>query len=81
MAARSKYLILGGLADRARRERLARVPAIAARELFSKSRHELIAETAYHRAARRGFQGGNPDEDWYEAEAEVEALLRRGRPF
>ncbi len=49
--------------------------------LFAKSRHELIAETAYYRAERRGFSPGDPDEDWREAEREVEELLRRDCPF
>lgn len=40
----------------------------------------MIAERAYLRAERRGFQGGSPLQDWLEAEAEVdELLLRRGR--
>lgn len=51
-----------------------------ARRLFARSRHDMIAEAAYHRAARRGFAGGDPDRDWYEAEAEIEALLRASRP-
>jgi hypothetical protein len=50
-------------------------------ELFAKSRHELIAELAYYKAERRGFQGGDPDRDWCEAEIEVEELLRKERPF
>ncbi len=49
--------------------------------LFSKSRYELIAEAAYYRAERRGFAAGDPDEDWREAEREVEDLLRRDCPF
>ena len=40
-------------------------------------RHALIAETAYRRAERRGFQGGDPVADWLESEKEVDALLRR----
>jgi hypothetical protein len=37
----------------------------------------MIAETAYRRAERRGFQGGDPVADWLESEKEVDALLRR----
>jgi len=40
-----------------------------------RSRHELVAEAAYYKAERRGFVGGDADQDWYEAEAEVD-----GRP-
>jgi hypothetical protein len=40
-------------------------------------RRQMIAEAAYFRAERRGFDGGDPVRDWCEAEAEVDALLRR----
>jgi hypothetical protein len=39
-------------------------------------RHALIAENAYLRAERRGFAPGHETEDWLEAEAEVDALLK-----
>jgi len=42
-------------------------------------RRRLIAESAYLRAERRGFQGGDPHEDWIAAEAEIDALLMRPR--
>lgn len=32
-------------------------------------RHQMIAEAAYRRAQQRSFVGGNPEDDWYEAEA------------
>ena len=62
-----KYRILG----------VSEPPAV---EPITKSRHELIAELAYYKAERRGFQGGDPDRDWHEAEMEVEEQLRKGRP-
>jgi hypothetical protein len=34
----------------------------------------LITEKAYHRIQRRGFVGGDPLEDWSEAEREVDAI-------
>ncbi|CDH47561.1 DUF2934 domain-containing protein [Candidatus Contendibacter odensensis] len=34
-------------------------------------RHAWIAEAAYYRAKRRGFQGGCSLEDWLEAEREI----------
>ncbi|MEZ5579556.1 MAG: DUF2934 domain-containing protein [Candidatus Competibacteraceae bacterium] len=34
----------------------------------------MIAEAAYFRAERRGFQGGCPMEDWLEAEHEISQL-------
>jgi hypothetical protein len=39
-------------------------------------RQQMIAEAAYFRAERRGFDRGDPLEDWCEAEAEVDARLR-----
>jgi DUF2934 family protein len=45
--------------------------------MSAEQRHALIAETAYRRAERRGFQGGDPVADWLESEKEVDALLRR----
>jgi Protein of unknown function (DUF2934) len=41
-----------------------------------RSRHDLIAELAYFRALKRGFEPGHEVEDWLEAEAEFEQ--RRG---
>lgn len=38
-------------------------------------RTRLIAETAYLRAERRGFMGGDPVVDWLEAEEEVDSAL------
>lgn len=40
-------------------------------------RRQMIAEAAYFRAERRGFSGGDAVRDWCEAEAEVDARLRR----
>lgn len=41
-------------------------------------RQHLIAEVAYLKAERRDFVGGDPKQDWEEAEAEVDRLLLRG---
>ena len=38
----------------------------------------MIAEAAYHRAQRRGFAPGGETQDWLEAEAEINALLKEG---
>ena len=35
----------------------------------------MIAEAAYYRAERRGFEGGDPVQDWLAAEAEVDEQL------
>jgi len=37
-----------------------------------------IAEAAYYRAERRGFEHGRETEDWLAAEAEVMARMRAG---
>jgi len=34
----------------------------------------LVTEKAYHRAQRRGFVGGDPFDDWADAEQEVDAM-------
>jgi hypothetical protein len=47
--------------------------------LTPEARRTLIAEGAYLRAERRGFAPGHETDDWLEAEAEVDALLRAGQ--
>jgi hypothetical protein len=37
----------------------------------------MIAEAAYFKAQRRGFNGGDAIRDWCEAEAEIDARLRQ----
>ena len=37
--------------------------------------HFLIAAAAYFRTERRGFQVGDPVEDWLQAEPETDAML------
>jgi hypothetical protein len=44
-------------------------------QLVYKDRYERIAEAAYLRAERRGFEPGHELEDWLAAEQEVDALL------
>lgn len=40
-------------------------------------RQRLIAERAYFRAEKRGFAPGGELQDWFEAEAEIEQVLRQ----
>ncbi|MCG6970299.1 MAG: DUF2934 domain-containing protein [Gammaproteobacteria bacterium] len=47
----------------------------AAINISDEQRLSMIAETAYFKAEKRGFMGGDPTEDWLAAESEVEALL------
>ena len=49
------------------------------RTVSPRRRREMIAEAAYYRAQKRGFEGGDPVADWVAAEAEVDALLKTGR--
>lgn len=41
-------------------------------------RLEMIAEAAYYRAEKRGFEPGHEIEDWLEAETAVDATIKRG---
>ena len=50
-------------------------PEERALAIYKRPRRVLIAEAAYYRALRRGFAAGDPLEDWFEAEAEIDALL------
>ncbi len=43
--------------------------------ISEQDRRRMIAEAAYYRALKRGFQDGDPVQDWLEAEREVERLL------
>jgi len=40
-------------------------------------RQQLIAERAYFRVEKRGFAPGGELQDWFEAEAEIEQVLRQ----
>ena len=42
------------------------------------TRRRLIAECAYLLAERRGFVGGNAEQDWLQAEMEIDQLLLQG---
>jgi hypothetical protein len=38
---------------------------------------DMVATAAYYRAQARGFDEGSPEDDWYEAEAELRSQLAR----
>jgi hypothetical protein len=57
---------------RAHRAAAASVPTVSAEQ-----RRGMIAEAAYRRAERRGFDGGDPVADWLESEREVDVLMSR----
>ncbi len=51
-------------------------PRLEQRKVITpEERHRKIAEVAYVKAKSRGFQGGSPERDWYEAAAEIDAML------
>ncbi len=49
--------------------------AIFGRHVSRQEREDMIREAAYLRAEQRGFVGGSPEEDWCQAEREVDRRL------
>jgi len=47
-------------------------------QLTPEQRRMYVEVAAYYIAERRGFQGGSELEDWVQAEAEIDRLLREG---
>lgn len=45
--------------------------------LTHEQRMKMIAEAAYYLAEKRGFIGGNPEQDWLEAESRIEEQLKK----
>jgi hypothetical protein len=58
-----------------------RLPALAAPRITGSGeddpRQRMVAEAAYFRALNRGFHGGDPDDDWYVSEREIDARIDR----
>ncbi len=48
------------------------VPSVTPEE-----RWQMISVEAYYLAEKRGFVGGDPCHDWLQAEAQVEAMLKK----
>ena len=46
-----------------------------AMHINQEQRRQLIATAAYLRAEKRGFNGGDPVEDWLQAESEIDTML------
>ena len=38
-------------------------------------REQYIAEAAYYLAEHRSFEGGDPEQDWFEAEDQIDLIL------
>ena len=47
------------------------------KKVSEQERMQMIATAAYFKAEQRGFFGGNPDQDWKDAEREVAQLLSK----
>lgn len=43
------------------------------------NRLTMISEAAYYLAEKRDFNGGNPVQDWFEAEKDIELQINGGR--
>jgi len=58
---------------RSRRSPVTAVPGHAGASKQDGAAHwqRMVAEAAYFRAERRGFIGGSPEQDWFEAEVEL----------
>jgi hypothetical protein len=63
------------VAEKPAAPRVRKAPAPKPSAVSAEERQRLIAEAAYFIAERRGFAGGSPDEDWRQAEAEVDSRL------
>lgn len=61
----------------AKKKGAAPASAAPARSVTAAERYRMIQEGAYLRAEARGFSGGDPNEDWLAAEAEVDARLKK----
>lgn len=60
---------------RVARKKEGEVETPRAEAVTMEERHRMIAEAAYYIAERRGFQGGDPEQDWREAEAQISGML------
>ena len=49
-----------------------------AARIGEEQRHRMISEAAYYRAEHRGFDGGDPLEDWLVAESEIDGMIYGG---
>ena len=47
--------------------------------LSEDERLDMIREAAYYKSERRHFAPGHDDEDWAEAEAEIDELIARAK--
>jgi len=48
--------------------------------ITAEERRRMITEAAYYLAEQRGFSGGSPEQDWIQAEREIDRVLQ-GTPL
>lgn len=53
------------------KKKLALETTVVSKNMFGKDYHEMIAECAYYKAEKRGFDAGNELDDWNEAVEEI----------
>ncbi|MDA8384287.1 MAG: DUF2934 domain-containing protein [Betaproteobacteria bacterium] len=46
-------------------------------QVTPEQRYRMISEAAYYRAEARGFRGGDPAQDWIDAEIYIDQLLQK----
>lgn len=66
----------GAAPKKTARKAAASRPGTTGQAITDQERWRLIAEEAYLRAERRGFEQGDPIDDWLSAEREVDERLR-----
>lgn len=60
-------------------ENLKSNPTTQAQSVLNEAdRQQWIATAAYYRAERRGFNNGSAEQDWLEAEAEIDGASQPG---
>ncbi len=52
---------------------------ISEQAISREQRERMIAEAAYFHALQRGFSGGSPEDDWLQAEAEINRMIPSAR--
>ena len=68
----------GRAAPSVQRSRPRSVPrSLSGLAVTEEERWQMVQTAAYFRAEQRGFEGGNPDQDWFEAESDVDRMLGR----
>lgn len=58
------------------RSRKKSVDAPALMPVSTEERHRMITEAAYFLAERRGFAGGSAEDDWLQAERDIDRALQ-----